>query len=96
MYGVVTTVPAPVEMYGGMHAEIHRRVGSAPDGLLVHIGRAWGSYEGKSTLGVDRSRSDPRQNASTVLCCSPVSINRSVSRRLRVRRVMSHAITAPT
>jgi hypothetical protein len=40
MYGVVTTVPAPVEMYDGMHAEIHRRVGSAPDGLLVHIGRA--------------------------------------------------------
>ena len=40
MYGVITTVPAPVEMYDGMHAEILRRVGMSFDGLLVHIGRA--------------------------------------------------------
>jgi hypothetical protein len=39
MYGVITTVPAPVEMYDGMHAEIFRRAGFV-DGLLVHIGRA--------------------------------------------------------
>ena len=25
MYGVITTVPAPVEMYDGMHAEMKRR-----------------------------------------------------------------------
>jgi hypothetical protein len=40
MYGVITRVAAPVEMYDGMHAEIHRRVGMSIDGLLVHIGRA--------------------------------------------------------
>ena len=39
MYGVITTVPAPVEMYDGVHAEILRRFG-AFNGLLVHIGRA--------------------------------------------------------
>ena len=35
MYGVITTVPAPIDMYDRMHAEI-----GIPDGLLVHIGRA--------------------------------------------------------
>ena len=35
MYGIITTVPAPVEMYD----EIHRRIGASVDGLLVHIGR---------------------------------------------------------
>ena len=39
MYGIITTVPAPVEMYDTLHAEIFRRVGFE-DGLLVHIGRA--------------------------------------------------------
>jgi hypothetical protein len=36
MYGIITTVPAPVEMYDA----IHRGVGATVDGLLVHIGRA--------------------------------------------------------
>jgi hypothetical protein len=40
VYGVITTVPAPVEMYDGMHAEIIKRVGTSVDGLLVHVGRA--------------------------------------------------------
>jgi hypothetical protein len=40
MYGVVTTVPAPVEMYDGMHAEMTKRAGRSIDGLLVHVGRA--------------------------------------------------------
>jgi hypothetical protein len=42
MYGVVTTVPAPVEMYDRMHAEFIKRAGSSIDGygLLVHVGRA--------------------------------------------------------
>ena len=39
MYGIITSVPAPVEAYDTMHAEILRRVGFV-DGLLVHIGRA--------------------------------------------------------
>ena len=42
MYGVVTTVPAPVEMYDRMHAELIRRTSTSVDGfgLLVHVGRA--------------------------------------------------------
>jgi hypothetical protein len=40
MYGVTTTVAAPVEMYDGMHAEMTRRNGPSVDGLLVHVGRA--------------------------------------------------------
>ena len=39
MYGVITTVPAPVEMYDTVHAEIIKRVGII-DGILVHVGRA--------------------------------------------------------
>jgi hypothetical protein len=39
MYGVISTVQAPVEMYDAVHGEILRRFG-AFDGLLVHIGRA--------------------------------------------------------
>jgi hypothetical protein len=33
---VLTTVPAPVELYD----EIHRGVGATVDSLLVHVGRA--------------------------------------------------------
>lgn len=40
MYGVITTVPAPVEMYDGLHAEMIKRFGTSVDGLLVHVGRA--------------------------------------------------------
>ena len=40
MYGVITTVPAPAEMYDALHAEVVRRFGASFDGLLVHIGRA--------------------------------------------------------
>jgi hypothetical protein len=38
-YGVVTDVPAPIEMYDAIHAELKRRAGDSMDGLLVHIGR---------------------------------------------------------
>ena len=50
MYGVITTVPAPVEMYD----EIHRRVGATVDGLLVHVGRA--TTDGFQTLEVWESK----------------------------------------
>jgi hypothetical protein len=40
MYGVITTVPAPVETYDRMHAELIKRAGPSVEGLLVHIGRA--------------------------------------------------------
>jgi hypothetical protein len=50
MYGVITTTPAPVEMYDAVHAEWLRRVGTSVDGLLVHIGRA--TTDGFQTLEV--------------------------------------------
>lgn len=40
MYGIVLDVPAPAEMYDGVHARVVAQVGSAVDGLLVHVGRA--------------------------------------------------------
>ncbi len=39
MYGVISTVPAPVEVYDAAHAAVGRR-SDKPDGLLVHVGRA--------------------------------------------------------
>jgi hypothetical protein len=54
MYGIITTFPAPVEMYDGMHAEMLRRVGNSFDGLLVHIGRATG--DGFQTVEVWESK----------------------------------------
>ena len=40
-YGFVMDVPAPIEFYDAMHAEIGRRTAAAGgvDGMLVHVGR---------------------------------------------------------
>ena len=38
MYGVKITVPAPVEVYDGVHAEMKRQSSHFVDGCLVHIG----------------------------------------------------------
>lgn len=54
MYGVITTIPAPVEMYDALHAEWLKRVGASVDGLLVHIGRA--ATDGFQTLEVWESK----------------------------------------
>jgi hypothetical protein len=43
MYGVVTEVPAPVELYDAAHAAIGRHSGAKIDGLLVHIGQSTSS-----------------------------------------------------
>jgi hypothetical protein len=40
MYGIISTVPAPVELYDAAHAAVRERSGTKPDGLLVHVGRA--------------------------------------------------------
>jgi hypothetical protein len=39
-YGFVTDVPAPIEAYEAMHAEMARRVTGPVEGLLLHVGRA--------------------------------------------------------
>jgi hypothetical protein len=38
-FGFVMDVPAPVELYDALHAEINRRTAGRVDGLLVHVGR---------------------------------------------------------
>jgi hypothetical protein len=40
MYGVLSRVPAPVEMYDAVHAGVLHRGEGKVDGLLVHVGRA--------------------------------------------------------
>jgi hypothetical protein len=54
MYRVITTIPAPVEMYDALHAEWLKRVGATVDGLLVHIGRT--ATDGFQTLEVWQSK----------------------------------------
>ena len=39
-YGFVMDVPAPIEAYEAMHAEIGRRITGPVEGLLLHLGRA--------------------------------------------------------
>jgi hypothetical protein len=36
------SVPAPIEFYDALHAEIGRRSSGGVDGLLLHVGRATG------------------------------------------------------
>ena len=70
MYGIITTVPAPVEMYDAVHAEIIKRVGT-PDGMLVHVGRA--TTNGFQVLEVAQIRADPLPDLGAVEFpdCSP-------------------------
>jgi hypothetical protein len=39
-YGFVMDVPAPIEAYEAMHAEIGRRAVGRVEGMLFHLGRA--------------------------------------------------------
>ena len=76
MYGVITTVPAPVEMYDAVHAEMVRRAGTSIDGLLVHVGRA--TTEGFQTLEVWDPRSTaiaPTPTSSSPCCGSWLAIS---------------------
>ena len=38
-YGFVLDVPAPIEFYDALHAEIARRTTGGVDGMLLHVGR---------------------------------------------------------
>ena len=68
MYGVITKVPAPVEMYDGMHAEMLKmmpRSGASLHGCLVHVGRA--TPDGFEVLEVWESKEHyDRANADIV------------------------------
>lgn len=39
-YAYTVDVPAPIEMYDVVHAEVDRRGGGHADGLIVHLARA--------------------------------------------------------
>ena len=39
-YGFVMDVPAPIELYDALHAEVTRREPGGGRGLLLHVGRA--------------------------------------------------------
>ena len=39
-YGFVVDVPAPIELYDALHAEVTRRADGADHGMLLHVGRA--------------------------------------------------------
>ncbi|MGY1631227.1 hypothetical protein ACI784_05905 [Geodermatophilus sp. SYSU D01186] len=39
-WAVTMDVPAPVEVYDAVHAEVLRRAGDTTEGLLVHLARA--------------------------------------------------------
>ena len=54
MYGVITKVPAPVEMYDRMHAEMKQQSSHSVDGCLVHVGRA--THDGFEVLEVWESK----------------------------------------
>jgi len=65
-YAHVIDVPAPVEMYDALHAEILRRSGATVDGLLVHVGRP--TATGFQVLEVWETRSHfDRYNKQVVL-----------------------------
>jgi hypothetical protein len=38
-YGFVMDVPAPIQFYDALHAELARRTSGEVDGLLVHVAR---------------------------------------------------------
>ncbi|MBB3675909.1 hypothetical protein [Modestobacter versicolor] len=38
-FGIVIDVPAPIEVYDAMHAELRRRVTGPVEGLLCHVAR---------------------------------------------------------
>jgi hypothetical protein len=45
-HGLLMNVPAPIEFYDALHAEVGRRGTGEVDGLLLHVGRATtGGYQ---------------------------------------------------
>jgi hypothetical protein len=38
-HGIIATVPAPIEMYKAVNAQVTEQMGQAPSGLLAHIAR---------------------------------------------------------
>ncbi len=66
VFGISMDVPAPVELYDALHAEVVRRSSGAVDGLLLHVGRA--TRDGFQVVEVWESREQcDRFNKEVVL-----------------------------
>jgi hypothetical protein len=65
VYGVITSVAAPAEVYDALHAEVLRRAGSTDGALLVHLGRATAS--GFQVVEVWRSAEDFRRYTQEIV-----------------------------
>jgi hypothetical protein len=64
-YGFVLDVPAPIEVYDALHAEIVRRQDPTSCGMLVHIG--WPTPEGFQVIEIWESQEQQeRFNAEVV------------------------------
>ena len=64
-YGLVMDVPAPIELYDALHAELRRRAPGGVDGLLLHVCRQTpGGFQ--ITEVWDSKESSDRANAEIV------------------------------
>ena len=77
-WGVVLDVPAPVEVYDAMHAELLRRTGAVADGLLVHLARP--TARGFEVLEVWESKADFERYQTEVV--EPLMVELSDGRAL--------------
>ena len=65
-YGFVLDIPAPIEVYDALHAEIVRRKDPTSCGMLVHVGRP--TPEGFQVIEIWESKERQEQfNAEVVM-----------------------------
>ena len=65
-HGIVATVPAPIDMYKAVNAQVTEKIGEAvPDGLLVHIARE--TPEGFQVIEVWKSKQECDEFQDSVL-----------------------------
>jgi hypothetical protein len=65
-YGIIASVPAPIDMYRAVNAQVTEQVGDAPpDGLLAHIARE--TADGFQVIEVWESKQQCEHFENTVL-----------------------------
>jgi hypothetical protein len=72
VYGIVTSVAAPAEMYDKLHAEVVRRGPSTAGALLMHLGRT--SPDGFQVVEVWRSAEDFQRYTQEVVVPAMVEL----------------------
>ncbi len=78
VYGIVTSVLAPAEMYDTLHAEVVRRGVDTNGALLVHLGRA--TADGFQVIEVWRSAEDFQRYTREIVMPAMVEFVRSRGR----------------